>query len=328
MSPTHPLRIGLIGVGKMGGNHLRVLSAMKPVHVEFIHDSKPELAARMAAEYATKPADDLERDLRRVDAVIIASPTSTHLEYIALASRFTSRIFVEKPLTDSLETTRQVAQLAQDKGLRIQVGFIERFNPVIRALVKVVPSDIPVVHADFVRTDRVTDRNLDVDVVLDLMVHDLDLALYLRGPVIKVQALGHEQDGQTALAQAALVHADGTVSRIMASKITEKRIRQISLTCPEMFVEADLLQKALTLHRKTVEQPYAQVSLAAVREAVFVRHEEALLSQLLAFAEYCRGDSCTPLERIPTVQDALAAMELAEQVRSSIAANVTSPAGA
>lgn len=321
MSPTHPLKIGLIGVGKMGGNHLRVLSAMKPVHIEFIHDSKPELTARLAAEYGTRPARNLERDLRRVDAVIIASPTSTHMEYIELVSRFTSRIFVEKPLTDSLDSTRRAAMLAENNGLRIQVGFIERFNPVVRALVKVVSPETSVVHADFVRTDRVPDRNLDVDVVLDLMVHDLDLALHLCGPVMHVQAFGHEQDGQAALAQAALVHVNGTISRVMASKITEKRIRQINMTCPDMFVEADLLQKALTLHHKTVEQPYADVSLAAVREAVFVRHEEALLSQLLAFVEYCRGDSCPSIQRIPTVQDALAAMELAEQVRTSIAAN-------
>lgn len=321
MPEKHPLRIGLIGVGKMGGNHLRVLSYMKPVQVVFIHDRKPDVEARMAEEYGTRPVQDLEKDLRQVDAVIIASPTSTHLEYIELVSRFTPHIFVEKPLTDSLETTRKVVEMTREKGLRIQVGFIERFNPVVTELAKLVPSRSPVVNADFTRTDRVPDRNLDVDVVLDLMVHDLDLAVYLRGPVVRVHAFGHDQDGRTALAQAVLAHADGTISRVMASKISEKRIRQISLTCPDMFVEADLLQKELVLHRKTVEQRYADVSLASVREAVFVRHEEALLKQLLAFAGYCRGDVCTHDETIPTVEAALTSMELAERVRQSIADN-------
>jgi len=321
MSEKRPLRIGLIGVGKMGGNHLRVLSYMKPVHVVFIHTREPDVEARMAEEFGTRPVQDLEKDLRKVDAVIIASPTSTHLEYIQLVSKFTPHIFVEKPLTDSLETTRKVVEMSREKGLRIQVGFIERFNPVITELAKVVPRSSPVVNVDFTRTDRVPDRNLDVDVVLDLMVHDLDLALYLRGPVVRVQAFGHEQDGRTALAQAVLVHADGTISRVMASKISEKRIRQISLTCPDMFVEADLLQKELVLHRKTVKQRYADVSLASVREAVFVRHEEALRGQLLAFAGHCRGDVRTRDDTIPTVEAALASMELAEQVRNSIAAN-------
>ncbi len=321
MSAKRPLRIGLIGVGKMGGNHLRVLSDMKPVQVVFIHDCEPDVEARMAEEFGTRPVQDLEKDLRNVDAVVIASPTSTHLEYIELVSKFTPCIFVEKPLTDSLETTRKVVAMSREKGLRIQVGFIERFNPVITALAKVVPRSSPVVNVDFARTDRVPDRNLDVDVVLDLMVHDLDLALYLRGPVVQVQAFGYAQDGRTALAQAVLVHADGTISRVMASKISEKRIRQISLTCPDMFVEADLLQKELVLHRKTVAQRYADVSLASVREAVFVRQEESLLKQLLAFAGYCCGDVYTRDDTVPTVEAALASMELAEQVRNSIAAH-------
>ncbi len=320
--PESPLlRVGLIGVGKMGGNHLRVLSYMKPVQVVFIHDRNRDVETRMAAAYGTRPAQDLEKDLSQVDAVIIATPTSTHLAYIELASRFTPNIFVEKPLTDTLETTRKVAQMERQRNLRIQVGFIERFNPVVAELTKIVPRSSPVVNVDLTRTDRVPDRNLDVDVVLDLMVHDLDLALYLRGPVARLQAFGHAQDGQTALAQAVLVHADGTISRVMASKITEKRIRQIHLTCPDMFVEADLLQKELVLHRKTVEQRYASVSLASVREAIFVRHEEALLSQLLAFAGYCREEICTAQDRIPTVEAALTSMELAEKIRESIASN-------
>ncbi|HDQ40976.1 MAG TPA: Gfo/Idh/MocA family oxidoreductase [Desulfonatronum sp.] len=321
MSETLPLRIGLIGVGRMGGNHLRVLSSMKSVQVVFIHDRKPEVENRLAAAYGTRPVHDLEKDLSQVDAVVIASPTSTHLGYIELASRFTSNIFVEKPLTDSLETTRTVVDMAREKALRIQVGFIERFNPVVIELAKMLPLASPVVNADFTRTDRVPDRNLDVDVVLDLMVHDLDLALFLRGPVARVQAFGHAQDGRTALAQALLLHEDGTISRIMASKISEKRTRQIALTCPDMFVEADLIQKELVLHRKTIKQRYAHVTLASMREAVFVRHEEALLSQLLVFADYCRGGPCTLTKTVPTVEAALASMELAEQVRASIAAN-------
>lgn len=312
----------------MGGNHLRVLSSMKSVQVTFIHDRNRDLESRLAAEYGTRPVVDLERDLRQVDAVVIASPTSTHLAYIDQASRFMPNIFVEKPLTDSLQTTREVVRMAQDRNLRIQVGFIERFNPVVTELAKLVPRSSPVVSMDFTRTDRVPDRNLDVDVVLDLMVHDLDLALHLRGPVVRVQAFGHGQDGRTALAQAVLVHADGTISRVMASKITEKRIRQITLTCPDMFVEADLLQKELVLHRKAVEQRYADVSLASAREAVFVRHEEALLAQLLAFADYCRRDVCILPANIPTVDAALASMELAEKVRESITANAMSSATA
>lgn len=325
MNDSQPLKVGLIGVGKMGCNHLRVLSYMKPVQVVFIHDRNRDKEAKLAEEYGTRPSDDLEKDLAQVDAVVLATPTSTHLEYIELASRFVTNMFVEKPLTDSLETTRAAARLARDKGLRIQVGFIERFNPVVTELVKIVGRSTDVVNMDLTRTDKVPDRNLDVDVVLDLMVHDLDLALHLRGPVERIQAFGHAQDGLTALAHAVLVHSNGTISRIMASKITEKRIRQIAVTCPEMYVEADLLQKELVLHRKTVAQRYADLSLASVREAVFVPHEEALLGQLLAFAGYCRGRDCAVPAAVPTVEAAVASMELAEVIRKSITENATTP---
>ncbi|SDB07802.1 Predicted dehydrogenase [Desulfonatronum thiosulfatophilum] len=325
MNESQPLKVGLIGVGKMGRNHLRVLSYMKPVQVVFIHDNNKDTELQLAAEYGTRAAGNLEEDLAGVDAVVLATPTSTHLEYIELISRYVSNIFVEKPLTDSLESTRAAARLAREKNLRIQVGFIERFNPVVTELVKIVGRSTEVVNMDLTRTDKVLDRNLDVDVVLDLMVHDLDLALYLRGPVEHVQAFGQARDGLTALAHAVLVHTNGSISRIMASKITEKRIRQISVTCPDLFVEADLLQKELVLHRKTVEQRYADVSLASVREAVFVRHEEALLAQLLAFVGYCRGSDCVAPAHVPDVGAALASMELAELIRESISHNASIP---
>ncbi|TVQ98159.1 MAG: gfo/Idh/MocA family oxidoreductase [Desulfovibrionales bacterium] len=325
MKDSQPLKVGLIGVGKMGRNHLRVLSYMKPVNVAFIHDRNREAEVRLAEEFGTRPAENLEEDLAQVDAVVLATPTSTHLEYIELVSRFVTNLFVEKPLTDSLETTRTAAELARKRNLRLQVGFIERFNPVVTELVKIVGRSTDVVSMDLSRTDKVPDRNLDVDVVLDLMVHDLDLALHLRGPVERIQAFGHTQNGLTALAHAVLVHSNGTISRIMASKITEKRIRQIAVTCPEMYVEADLLQKELVLHRKTVAQRYADLSLASVREAVFVPHEEALLAQLLAFAGYCRGRDCAGPANVPTVEAALASMELAEVIRESIVQNATAP---
>ena len=324
--PVKPLlKIGLIGVGRMGSNHLRVLSSLKSVQVVFIHDIDPDLTSRLAAAHGTRPAEDLDRDLALVDAVIIASPTHTHLEYISRCLRFTPCMFVEKPLTDSLRTTRDVARMARERGLKIQVGFIERFNPAVAELAKIVPPRSPVVNADFTRTDRVPDRSLDVDVVLDVMVHDLDLALHLRGPVVQVQAFGHSRDGLTALAQALLVHADGTISRIMASKISERRTRRIALTCPDMVVEADLLRKELAVHRRTVDQRLPGATTAAVREAVFVPQQEALQAQLAAFAAYCRGGDDPALSAMPPTADtALACMELAEKVRESIARNAAS----
>jgi predicted dehydrogenase len=313
MAKAKPLRVGLLGLGRMGQNHLRVLSAIEPIQVDFIYDTDCEKAARLAGEYGVRSSDDPEKDLKTVDAAIIVTPTATHASYITLAARFTPLLFVEKPLTDSMESASAVAEIAREKGLRIQVGFIERFNPAFRRLRQVVGCDRPILHMDFRRTDKVPDRNLDIDVVLDLMVHDLDLALFLGGPVTSVQGHGISRNGITALAHAVLIHENGTQSRILASKLTPKRIRSIGLTTEDFYAEADLLQRQFSLN-----PPEALASCAPEQP---VNHNHGpLFDQLLAFADYCRDDACEGVSMIPTMDAAMATMELAERIRSSIAA--------
>jgi predicted dehydrogenase len=322
MGKAEQLRVGLIGLGRMGQNHLRVLSGMEPIQVAFIYDVDGDKTSRLARQYGVKGSDDPEKDLSCVDAAIIATPTTTHAWYIDLAARFTPHLFVEKPLTDCLETTRAVADIARAKNLRIQVGFIERFNPVVRKLKQVSTCGAPVINMDFVRTDKVTDRNLDVDVVLDLMIHDLDLALLLCGPVVQALGYGYAQNGTTVLAHAVLVHENGALSRILASKMTEKRVRTVGITCPDLFAEADLLQQNFVLHPEGGLRQKFDVPTGS-GEAVPCRPGGPLYDQLLAFVAYCRGRSCEETSLVPTLEAAMAAMELAECIRGSIARNQT-----
>ncbi len=310
-----PMKIGLIGLGNMGQNHLRVLSMLKNVDLVFIHDRDTVRSAEMSALYGCPCTDDLDRDLTRVDAVVLVTPTSTHYDYIKQIGCQVPNIFVEKPLTDTLDTSNDIVEFAKSKGLRIQVGFIERFNPAVMALKKVLSGEDRIINIDFTRTNKVSSRITDVDVVTDLMIHDIDLALYLNGPARDVSAYGVIDEGMIAFARATLTHENGSFSNITASRITEKRIRKISVTCNDKYIHANLLRKEVLITKQTIEQYYEKVSISSKEETIDVRPEEALLNELMAFVRFA-GDSFR--ESVPTERDGLHAMKIARKVQQII----------
>lgn len=309
------LKVGLIGLGKMGQNHLRILSMLKNVDLGFIYDMDAARASELSVQYGCRASVDLDVDLALVDAVVLVTPTSTHNEYIKRVSNHVRAIFVEKPLTDKLETSEEIITLAKDKELRIQVGFIERFNPAVMALKKVLSGTERIVNIDFSRTNKVSNRITDVDVVTDLMIHDIDLALYLNGPARQVSAYGVLEDGMIAFARATITHDNGSFSNITASRITEKRIRKISVTCGDKYVHCNLLRKEVLINKQTLEQYYEKVSISSKEETIDVRPEEALLSELMAFVRYASDGNA---DGIPTDIDGYDAMKVAQEVQQII----------
>ena len=312
---AQPLKAGLIGLGNMGQNHLRVLSMLKNVDLCFVHDTSIDRAGELAARHGCRVSSDLDADLEKVDAVVLATPTSTHYEYIRRVSDRVTAIFVEKPLTDTLETSARIAELAQRKGLRIQVGFIERFNPAVLALKMVLAGTERIINIDFSRTNKVSSRITDVDVVTDLMIHDIDLALYLNGPARQVSAYGVMEEGMIAFARATITHDNGSFSNITASRITEKRIRKISVTAGDKYIDCNLLRKEVLINKQTLEQYYEKVSITSQEETIDVRPEEALLRELMAFVRYAGGGDAAG---IPTDLDGYNAMRIAQNVQEII----------
>ena len=225
------VKIGLLGVGMMGQNHLRNLSMLKQVEVTFIYDFDKELCEKMSKLYDVPVSQNLDEDLKKVDGVVIVTPTFTHADYIKQVSKYVKNIFVEKPLTDTLESSKEIVELSKKLDLNIQLGFIERFNSAIVAAEKVIKNSKHIINIDFTRTNKVSGRITDVDVIIDLMIHDIDLALSLNGKPKKIEAHGYIKSGMIEYARAILTHENGTFSNIVASRITEKRIRHISATC-------------------------------------------------------------------------------------------------
>jgi predicted dehydrogenase len=313
------LRVGLIGLGRMGQNHLRVLSLLKGVELAFIADADLAIAKRLGAQFDVLGVSDVDPVLASADAVVICTPTVTHADYIRLAASKVRNIFVEKPLADSLENAKSVARFVADKGLNLQVGFIERFNPAVQSLKQVLDKSERVISIDFTRTNKLSGRITDVDVVTDLMIHDIDLALYLNGPASSVAAHGFAHEKMIDFASALITHQNGRFSRIQASRITEKKMRLIEATCIDMFVDCELLRKEIIINRQSEirqseGQPY---TISAVQEVIEVRPQEALLSELQAFIVSCSGGASIG---VPGVHDGVTAMQICEDIQKAVAA--------
>lgn len=312
------MKVGLIGLGNMGRNHLRVLSMLRGFEISFVSDTNEEAVRSLASQYGVLGVTDPVPLLSDLDAVVICTPTVTHAQYIRLAAEHVRNIFVEKPLTATLAEAHEIADLAKQKDLNIQVGFIERFSPAVISLRTVLDQTDQVISSDFTRTNRLSSRITDVDVVTDLMIHDIDLALYLNGPARSVSAHGRASNGMIDFASALITHENGQFSRIQASRITDKNIRKIEVTCKDMFVDCDLLRKEIQISRKSETRVHdaATYRVAAIHETVAVTPQEALLSELQSFLSNCLSLGSN---EVPDAVAGVQAMELCAQIQGVIA---------
>ncbi|HUE78784.1 MAG TPA: Gfo/Idh/MocA family oxidoreductase [Sphingomicrobium sp.] len=317
MNPCQPVRLGIIGLGRMGQNHLRVLSLLKGAEIGFVYDKDSDTTQRIAQTAGVLAADDWSVLLGEVDAVIIASPTTTHADYIFAAADGVRNIFVEKPVAESSDRALEVAAFAADRDLNIQVGFVERFNPAVQQLKQLLDHSREVVSVDFARTNKISARITDVDVVADLMIHDIDLALHLNGPVSDIAAHGIADGGMIDFASVLLTHRNGRFSRLIASRITDKKMRMIQATCRDMFVDCDLLRKEISITRQSeVVQPAGEpYIITALEETLEVRPHEALVLELQAFLNSCNGEI---LDHTPGVEAGVEAMRICTVVQGSI----------
>ncbi|TLD84586.1 Gfo/Idh/MocA family oxidoreductase [Helicobacter sp. MIT 11-5569] len=308
------IKIGLLGIGRMGQNHLRILSMLKYVEICFIYDIATDAARNIATQYQVPLSNNLDEDLKKVDGVIIVTPTFTHGEYFFKIAPLVKNIFIEKPLAHTLEMTQKIAHYVSQHNISLQVGFIERYSPAVTALKKAIDNSNTIINMDFTRTNKISSRITDVDVVLDLMIHDIDLALSLNGDVKQVYAYGCYQNNMIEFARAIITHKNGVFSTITASRITEKRMRKISATCDNMYIDCNLLSKEVFVNKQSLEQYLENVSIVSKTETIDVKPREALFLELIDFVELCRGNQTD----FATAQDALKAMEIACDIQSQI----------
>jgi len=300
----------------MGKNHLRVLSMLKGVVVAKIFDFNEDELKSLSEQYDVPYTLDAKEALEDVDAVIIVTPTSTHFDYFKLCVGKVTNVFIEKPLAESYAEAQEIKALANANSMFVQCGFIERFNPVVAELKKILEST-NVINADFFRTNRLSSRITDVDVVLDLMIHDIDLALYLNGPITNVVAYGNKEHGLVAFASAIFKHQNGSLSRVIASRMTEKKIRSIQVTTDDAYIDAELVRKELLVHKQSATTTNVDDSyiVSSLEQQIEVKPQEALLVELQAFISRCNGDQSAVL---PDVDAGVESLRICQLVLESI----------
>ena len=299
------LRVGVVGVGHIGSNHARLYAETPSAEFSAIYDVDLAKANAIAKKYRVTPAQSLDEFVEMVDAASIATPTNTHYEVARSLLARGKHLLIEKPITDNAAQAGELAELAAQNGLILQVGHVERFNPVLSAL------EERLTHPRFIEAHRLSpypERSTDIGVVLDLMIHDLEIILHLvRSPVQTIDAVGVAvlSRGED-IANARLRFEDGCVANITSSRISPERMRKIRVFQEDAYLSLD--------YEKQSGEIYRRAEGRITREKVEIAREEPLKHELASFLE------CAKSGRQPRVSgfQAIAALELAIEITKRI----------
>lgn len=291
-----PLRLGVIGVGNMGQHHTRVLSLIKDIELVGVADINLERGLDIASKYQIRFFENYLELLPHVDAVCIAVPTRLHHQVGMDCLQAGVHILIEKPIAANIEEAESLVNAAAQSKSILQVGHIERFNPAFQELSKVLKTE-EILAVEAHRLSPYSHRANDVSVVLDLMIHDIDLLLELvPSPVIQLTASGNSSVNSRNLdyVTAILQFANGVVATITASKVTHRKIRRLIAHCKNSLTEADFLNNDILIHRQTTANystDYGQVLYRqdGLIEKVYTSNIEPLHAELEHFINCVRG---------------------------------------
>lgn len=236
------VKIGLIGVGHLGRIHLRLLKEIKTVQLIGIYDHNAEHARAVSKEFGVKNFSGADELIAEVDALDIVTPTISHYEYAVQALKSSKHVFIEKPVTETVEEGKKLVSLSREAGVKVQVGHVERFNPAFLAAKNYLHQPM------FIETHRLAEfnpRGTDVSVVHDLMIHDIDIVLsVVRSPVKKISASGVAVVSDTAdIANARIEFDNGCVANLTSSRISLKNMRKSRFFQRDAYISVDFLNK-------------------------------------------------------------------------------------
>ena len=242
------LRIGVIGVGHMGEFHVQKYVAMPEVELVGVADTNLDRANEIAQRYDIHPYREHNHILPRVDAVSLAVPTERHFEIAKDILSEGVHLLIEKPITYTLEPADTLIGMAREKDLVLQVALIERFNP---AVVKMESMLKEPVFIESHRMNTFTSRGTDVDVVFDLMIHDLDIILHVVPSEVKeVHAVGMSViTGKTDIANVRMIFENGTVGNLTASRVSDKTLRKLRIFQPDAYIAVDCFNREISITR-------------------------------------------------------------------------------
>lgn len=306
MSTERKLRVGVVGVGSMGKNHARVYSELPQADFTAILDPNAEVAGPLAEQYGAKLVGTLEEFLELVDAATIASPTAYHHSAGLALIKAGKHLLIEKPIASNAAEAFELVHAAHEAGVILQVGHIERFNPALSAL------EALLTQPKFIEAHRLSpfpNRSTDIDVVLDVMIHDLEVILHLvRSPIASLDAVGVPilSPGAADIANVRLRFENGCVANITASRVSIEKMRKIRIFQPDTYISLDYQDQSGKIFRKT--------GFAISQDEVQVEKDEPLKVELASFVD------CAIAGEEPRVsgQQAAAALELAVRISTEI----------
>jgi predicted dehydrogenase len=313
-----PIRVAVVGVGEFGRNHVRVWAAMEGVELVGVVDTNAARAAQVAAEFTTRVIRDMDAlKVEKIDAVCVAVPTKEHSSLGCRLLDWGMDVLVEKPMASSVGEADGLIASAQRANRILQVGHLERFNPAVTAVNKIVANPM---FFEVHRLGVFTPRSLDIDVVYDIMIHDLDILLSLvDSPVTDLKAVGIPViTDKVDIAHARLEFATGAVANLTASRVSTERVRKMRFFQAHEYVSIDFTRQDLL--RVRVDQGTAQPGgESSARPAINFEKvptvpEEPLRAELRAFVHAVRT------RRPPRVDGAAGrrALELADRVMAGI----------
>lgn len=233
-----PVRAAVVGCGAFGRNHLRVTSSHGRTKLQYAVDVDPEKAAAAGKEFQAEALSDYRELAGKVDAAVVATPTTTHVEVAECLLESGIDVLIEKPITPDLASARRLDEIAKANGRVLAVGHLERFNPAVIGLKKVV--SVPLFF-EIHRMSMFAPRSLDVDVVLDLMIHDVDIVLSLVNAMPEeVRAAGIRIMSQKVdIANVRLAFPGGCVANLTASRVSTEKVRKLRLFQPHQYISLD-----------------------------------------------------------------------------------------
>ena len=242
------LRVGVIGVGHLGEYHVQKYMALPMVELVGVADTNRDRLQEVSRRYGIKSFANHRDLLPLVEAVSLAVPTEMHFEVAKDVLSHGVHLLVEKPITYQLEPADTLVQMSLERDLVLQVGLVERFNP---AVVKMESMLTQPLFIESHRMNVFTPRGTDVDVVLDLMIHDLDIILHIvKSEVKELHAVGMSVvTGKTDIANARLIFQNGTVGNLTASRVSDKSLRKIRIFQPDAYLHVNCLKRELTVTR-------------------------------------------------------------------------------
>lgn len=320
------LKVGVFGVGHLGKFHLNNWKEIEGVELVGFYDPSDAIAAEVTDKYGLKRFDDVNSLLAKIDAADIVAPTNHHFILCEAAIRAGKHVFVEKPLTNTIQEGRQIVKMAREAGVKVQVGHVERFNPAYMAIknMKLNPGFIEV-H----RLAQFNPRGTEVSVILDLMIHDIDIILSIvKSDVKNIYASGVAVMTDTPdIANVRIEFNNGCVANLTSSRISMKRMRKMRIFQKDAYIGIDFLEKkteVIKLHEADdvnafsfdLETPGGGTKTISVinPEAPPVN---AIKEELASFTDAVLNNKPTAVSEI----DGFLAMEVAHRILEKISTN-------